>query len=119
MALTPCLRCGTLHRNGTYCQACAPRGRESRSPTTRAQRGPGEWRTQRAAALQRDEHRCVRCGETNQVEVHHIIPVAAGGTHHLDNLTTLCPRHHRHEHHRAVTPTAARAGLMQTRPRLA
>lgn len=39
------------------------------------------------------------CGETEGLEVHHIIPMSEGGSiHGLDNLETLCsPCHHRAE----------------------
>lgn len=49
---------------------------------------------QRKAALQRDNNKCVKCGNTEHLEVDHILNVARGGTHNLDNLQTLC--HHCH-----------------------
>ena len=41
--------------------------------------------------------RCVICGETENVESHHLFEYAFGGTADLNNLVTLC-----HEHHMAV-----------------
>jgi 5-methylcytosine-specific restriction endonuclease McrA len=46
--------------------------------------------------LERDEFRCVKCGqtpsETVSLEVDHIVPVAKGGLDSQDNLQTLCNR---------------------------
>jgi len=35
-----------------------------------------------------------RCGSRSRCQVDHIINVASGGTHHLDNLRVLCHQHH-------------------------
>lgn len=58
-----------------------------------------EWATARAAALGRDGNRCTvarliggECHAT--LDVHHIVPVAEGGSHDLDNLITACHAHH-------------------------
>lgn len=40
----------------------------------------------------RDGHKCRQCGETKNLTVDHIIPIAAGGTSDLSNLQTLCKR---------------------------
>jgi hypothetical protein len=41
------------------------------------------------------------CTATRELEAHHIIPIARGGSTELDNLIRLCPRHHKllHDHH--------------------
>lgn len=39
-----------------------------------------------------------RCEQQRWTEVHHRIPVAAGGSNHVDNLVTLCSTHHRWLH---------------------
>jgi len=57
----------------------------SRGGSTRA------WRELRAKILARDSHTCAYCGDT-ATHVDHIIPVAAGGTDHPDNLTAACAR---------------------------
>ena len=44
----------------------------------------------RKAVRTRDGHQCVQCGSTEHLEVDHILNVARGGTHNLDNLQTLC-----------------------------
>ena len=40
----------------------------------------------------RDNHRCVKCGSTKNLEIHHIIPLAWGGSNRLENLQLLCQR---------------------------
>lgn len=47
---------------------------------------------------ERDDHKCVRCGENDDLEVHHIIPSANGGTHEIENLATLCKPCHKLSH---------------------
>ena len=51
-----------------------------------------DWRgnPNRFAALDRDGHRCRKCGRAGRLEVHHQVPCSDGGTHDLDNLVTLC-----------------------------
>lgn len=47
----------------------------------------------RFAVLTRDRFRCVYCGATPreaQLEVDHVLPLAAGGTSTLSNLATAC-----------------------------
>ncbi len=39
-----------------------------------------------------------RCGQSRWVEVHHRIPVSAGGSSTVDNLVTLCSAHHEFAH---------------------
>jgi hypothetical protein len=41
------------------------------------------------------------CTATRELEAHHVIPIARGGSTELDNLIRLCPRHHKllHDHH--------------------
>ena len=60
----------------------------------------------RQKVIQRDNHTCQRCGinvsPTNEdgpdFQVHHIIPRAAGGPDHEDNLVTLCNECHSKVH---------------------
>lgn len=49
---------------------------------------------QRTTALTRDNHTCRHCAAP-ATEVDHIINLAQGGTHHPDNLQTLCTPCHR------------------------
>lgn len=67
----------------------------NRRPRRRA-RGTAAWKAARAAAQRRDGFRCVRCGLTNRrtkLEVHHIDGDTTNNA--LENLITLCVRHHR------------------------
>ena len=63
-------------------------------------RGSHRWLRNREAALERDGHRCVKCGATVNLHVHHVVPWESGqeDPHALDNLATLCARHHRAAH---------------------
>ena len=63
-------------------------------------RGSHRWIRNRAAALKRDGHRCVECGSEKYLHVHHRVPWEPGqpDPHALDNLVTLCARHHRRAH---------------------
>ncbi len=56
----------------------------------------------RREVLQRDGHRCQApgCGHMAFLEVHHRLPVAAGGRTVAENLVTLCARCHRELHRR-------------------
>lgn len=70
---------------------------------------------QRQQTLKRDHYQCVKCGSTQRLEVDHIINVARGGTHNLDNLQTLCHHCHREksqqEAHQARAAKRARLKL--------
>lgn len=44
----------------------------------------------RSAILERDGHRCVRCGATETLEIDHILPQSLGGPTIADNLRALC-----------------------------
>lgn len=60
------------------------------------------WPRARAAALERDGHRCVECGTIAELHVHHVVPCegdrSPGCAHHQANLRTLCSWHHRLAH---------------------
>ena len=43
----------------------------------------------------RDGNRCVVCGATQRLSVHHVVKARDGGRDTLDNLVTLCVTHHR------------------------
>lgn len=63
-------------------------------------RGAGEWERNRLRALERDGHRCVRCGSARRLHVHHRKPWndRQKHPHALDNLETLCASCHRRSH---------------------
>lgn len=47
------------------------------------------------AAWRRDNGRCLMCGDpVRQTSVHHIVSRGAGGHDKLENLITLCRKHH-------------------------
>jgi 5-methylcytosine-specific restriction endonuclease McrA len=48
----------------------------------------------RKVVIQRDGGKCVRCGSTRNLQVHHIKKHWEGGSDHLSNLITLCARCH-------------------------
>ena len=61
------------------------------SPGKRLQRPNSRvWRRLRRRVLDRDGWRCVRCSRAGRLEVDHIVPMIAGGSHEMTNLQTLC-----------------------------
>ena len=55
---------------------------------------PLDWEDRRKKCRDRDDFCCCACGVKEQKEkqhhVHHVIPIAKGGNHSLQNLVTLC-----------------------------
>jgi len=49
---------------------------------------------ERKDILERDDYQCKLCSEENNLEVHHVIPVANGGGKYSKNLCTLCSNCH-------------------------
>jgi 5-methylcytosine-specific restriction endonuclease McrA len=65
----------------------------------------------RRAARERDHGRCRYPGcESRRVDLHHIQHWASGGRTDLDNLISLCPRHHTAVHDRGYLIAAAPPG---------
>lgn len=95
----PCLRCGALTAGGSRCPACE-RAHEAARPSFRERRGTGgwSWAAIRARVRARDGHACVVCGSTEGLQVHHVLPLAEGGTDDLGNLETRCRRCHGRAH---------------------
>lgn len=56
-----------------------------------------EWRGQRCLARDRDGDKCMTCGSTDRVQVHHIIPYRYSHNHDLNNLVTLCRSCHSYQ----------------------
>jgi len=50
----------------------------------------------REQVFARDHHRCTvpGCRSARNLDIHHIVPQAQGGTHHIWNMTLLCSGHH-------------------------
>jgi len=60
---------------------------------------PENWTSIRQIVLERDGHRCKRCGSISRLlQVDHIISLSRGGTNRLDNLQTLCLKCHSLKH---------------------
>lgn len=71
-----------------------------------------DWSSTTKSIKERDGGRCVRCGSTNKVQTHHIIPLSKGGTNHSFNLITLCESCHESQHkHLAKTNKKKRSAL--------
>ncbi len=52
------------------------------------------FRSNRIQVLERDGFACQICSIKNNLEVHHIIPLRAGGSDGMENLLTLCKSCH-------------------------
>lgn len=94
MSQRACVTCGApftpRHRRHRHCPDCEPRGRATRSPSTRGQ--DAEYRRNRAALLA-DSPVCVlriHCDGAPATTADHIVPVAGGGTNALTNLRPAC-----------------------------
>ncbi|MEX2654876.1 MAG: HNH endonuclease signature motif containing protein [Acidimicrobiia bacterium] len=79
-------------------------GNVSTSPRSRA-----IPRAIRNRVLQRDGHRCVvaGCQSRTRLQPHHLVPFSQGGTHHPENLVTVCWYHHHvviHQQGRQIDP---------------
>ena len=58
-----------------------------------------EWEVLRRFILKRDGYTCLKCGARYmQLDVDHILALAAGGTNHRTNLQTLCLKCHEAKH---------------------
>ena len=51
-----------------------------------------------------------RCENRRWLDVHHVVPRAAGGSNAPENLITLCSAHHRIEHDRTARAFGVRRG---------
>lgn len=49
-----------------------------------------DWKTRRLAALERDSFKCTKCGATEPLAVHHVVPWPETHDNELENLLTLC-----------------------------
>jgi hypothetical protein len=78
--MKPCLDCGRLSK-GSRCRLCA-----GMSPYYKLE----WWRVSRQVTTR--DGACVRCGGTNRLSAHHVIPRAEGGPDEPENLVSLCVR---------------------------
>ena len=105
MTLRLCLHCGRHYHAGTGVRGrCGDCGRAydralSRQKRARRARNSAQWQNARAAAKQRDGARCVHCGATEGLQVHHVVRLEDGGAaFELNNLVTLCVGCHGEQH---------------------
>lgn len=50
------------------------------------------------ACFERDDYTCQDCGTTNNLEVHHILPISQGGKNELSNLRLVCKDCHKNNY---------------------
>lgn len=82
----------------------------------RSKRLPPGWRKLRAEILDRDRHRCVKCGSNDRLAVDHIL---RGDNHHPTNLQTLCKSCHDLKTAReSAAARVAKTGTIQRPPEL-
>lgn len=72
---------------------------------------PGDWDIRRRRVYKRDGYSCQNCGRRGgrggdyELHAHHIVPKSKGGSHHVDNLITLCKGCHAAVHNKdALAP---------------
>ena len=70
--------------------------------------GPA-WERSRLAALERDGFRCVLCGCSERLEVHHVVAWKVGDLHAVENLETRCHVCHHRVHQKHGRRAKARA----------
>lgn len=58
----------------------------------------GNWLEMREKVLERDEHKCHKCGSTEKLVVHHLLPFRVVMDHKIENLITLCKTCHMRLH---------------------
>ncbi len=87
MKLAVCIECGAVfERRFSRQRYCAIHQRDTRSPTTKARRdGSGDYERNRRIVLA-GKPQCAICGLPGTDSADHIVPVALGGDHSLDNL---------------------------------
>jgi 5-methylcytosine-specific restriction enzyme A len=132
VTLRLCLGCHRHYRSPGIRNRCPDCGRAldrelSRQKRARRARNSAQWQKARAAAKQRDGDRCVHCGATEGLQVHHVVRLEDGGAaFELNNLVTLCVGCHGEQHRgergstgrEAFTPRASHRGeTPQPRPR--
>lgn len=87
----------TLHSNEEFYSSSNWNGRDFYGKSA----SPGsKWSNLRDRVLNRDEHKCVRCGSMNNLQVDHKTPLKLGGKNIMSNLQTLCVDCHQLKHNR-------------------
>lgn len=107
--MKPCMTIGCKELStGSYCTVHANEMEAERTDRRRTYEPwrviypSKKWRIARDQAKARDGYQCraimlgKRCTETEKLQVHHIQSLRNGGEpYDLDNLVTLCPKHHK------------------------
>jgi 5-methylcytosine-specific restriction enzyme A len=95
MPVKPCLHpgCGRLSR-GSYCALHEPKAWKLRPSPSSRDRPPLSL----VRKVKARDRRCLRCGSTDRLRVHHLVPVSQGGVHDERTLVTLCEPCHRLAH---------------------
>lgn len=99
--------CPMVTANGGYCRRHRrlPGRRPRRSAALNTRPKGRHWTKLREACLKRDGYRCrallpsgQQCNREDpsgkDLRAHHVVGLKEGGANHLDNLVTLCRRHH-------------------------
>ena len=76
------------------CPTCHVGNVRQPSGVSRPQLSKMAWQRKRQWIRVRDGHRCVSCGLSERLSVHHLIKARDGGTDDDTNLVTLCSRCH-------------------------
>ena len=63
-----------------------------------SKRRPNEHQRVQKEGKERDHYTCQICGSSDHVEGHHIIEYQYQGAADVENIVTLCHRHHREVH---------------------
>jgi 5-methylcytosine-specific restriction endonuclease McrA len=97
-----CSSCGVLLPLGGWgrCSRCTLR---QRSGSSRPELDRSAWQKLRRAARLRDGDRCVHCGSSERLSVHHVVARSSA----LDDLVTLCSRCHAREHSKRTSEEKA------------
>lgn len=90
MTRVPCLTCGTPTADGPRCPPCeAPRRRARDAQRAKARPELRTWRWRRLSERARERQPfCTQCGATSNLQLDHVVSVAAGGPAfpHLDGV---------------------------------
>lgn len=101
MPMKSCAYCGRIHARGYDCGKIPHYGRQKGTDEQRFRHSTA-WTKKSIQIRARDMYMCVYCMQhdkrinTEDIEVHHIIPVKADYDRRLDdyNLISLCREHH-------------------------
>ena len=66
------------------------------------------WKQLRASVFERDGHKCTRCGSEKRLQAHHKFYRRRFEDSVLDDLITLCRKHHAKQHNVSIEPPKPR-----------